>query len=287
MPTSIVIGIHGLKNKPAKDLLARWWAMSLQEGLRRNHGLAPPLAFELVYWADVQYSAPIPEADIENPYIAADGQGSLLRYDGSARDTVRAIAEKWGGRTIDKGKDLIGLGEQVDRLLGIAFDDLRDYYRKADVRNRVRDRLTHALQRHEDKNICLIAHSMGSIIAYDVLRMLEQRPPSIDHFVTIGSPLGLPIVTQHVREEFSNTTVPRQVRQWTNLADPCDKVVLDCSLTDDYQPAPGGMRVQNDLIHNGYVDRSGKPDQHNSYGYLRTPELSYIIRGFLDAENRI
>jgi hypothetical protein len=38
--------------------------------------------------------------------------------------------------------------------------------------------------------------------------MLEQRPTEIDHFVTIGSPLGLPIMTQHVREEFSNAPVP-------------------------------------------------------------------------------
>jgi hypothetical protein len=42
--------------------------------------------------------------------------------------------------------------------------------------------------------------------------MLEQRPPEIDHFVTIGSPLGLPIMTHYVREEFSNTHMPRQVR---------------------------------------------------------------------------
>lgn len=287
MPASIVIGIHGLKNKPAKDLLARWWAMSLLEGLQRNHGLVSPPAFELVYWADIQYPAPLPETEIDNPYIAADGQGLLPRYGGSALGKVRAIAEKWGGRAIDKGKDLIGLSEQVEHLLGIAFDDLRDYYRKPDVRNRVRDRLASALQRHEDKKICLIAHSMGSIIAYDVLRMREQRSPAIDHFVTIGSPLGLPIVTQHVREEFSNTAIPQQVCQWTNLADPGDKVALDCSLTDDYRPASGGIRVQDDLIHNGYVDRSGKHDQHNSYGYLRTPELSDIVRGFLAAENRI
>jgi len=82
----------------------------------------------------------------------------------------------------------------------------------------------------------------------------SSAPPEIDHFVTIGSPLGLPIVTQHVREEFSNTTVPRQVRQWTNLADPGDRVALDCSLADDYRPTPGGIRVQDDLVHNGYVD---------------------------------
>jgi len=287
MPASIVIGIHGLKNKPAKDRLARWWAMALQEGLQRNYGLASPLSFELVYWADIQYPTPIPEAEIDNPYIAADGQGPLLRYRGSALDTARAIADKWGGRAIDKGEDLIGLSEQVDHLLGIAFDDLRDYYREPDVRNHVRDRLALVLQHHKDKRVCLIAHSMGSIIAYDVLRILEQCPSAIDHFVTIGSPLGLPIVTQHVQEEFSNTSVPRQVRHWTNLADPGDKIALDCSLADDYRSIPGGIRVQNDLVHNRYVDRAGKHDQHNGYGYLRVPELSDIVRGFLTAENRI
>jgi lecithin:cholesterol acyltransferase len=283
MPASIVIGIHGLKNKPAKDLLERYWVASLQEGLQRNHGLTSSLTFELVYWADIQYPAPIPEAELDNPYIKADGHDPLQRYEGSPLDTVRAIAGKWGGRTIDKGKDLIGLSEQVDRLIGIAFDDLRDYYAKPDVRKGIRDRLALALQRHEDKRVCLIAHSMGSIIAYDVLRTLEQRLPALDHFVTIGSPLGLPIVTQHIRGEFSKTIVPQQVRQWTNLADPGDKVALDCSLADDYRSVPGTVQVQDVLVHNGYMDRLGKHDQHNGYGYLRTPELSDILRGFLSA----
>jgi hypothetical protein len=281
MSASVVIGIHGLKNKPEKNLLTRWWAMSLQEGLRRNLGLASPLAFELVYWADIQYTEPIPETELDNPYITADRQGPLRRYGGTALDTVRAIAEKWGGRAVDRGKDLIGLDEHVDHLLEMTFDDLRDYYGKSDVRNRVRNRLANALQRHADNRVCLVAHSMGSIIAYDVLRMLEQHPPGIDHFVTIGSPLGLPVVTQHVREEFSNTLVPQQVRQWTNLADPRDKIALDCSLADYYRPTPDGIRVQDDLAHNDYVDRAGKNDRHNSYGYLRTPELSDIVRGFL------
>ena len=281
MSASVVIGIHGLKNKPEKNLLTRWWAMSLQEGLRRNLGLASPLAFELVYWADIQYTEPIPETELDNPYITADRQGPLRRYGGTALDTVRAIAEKWGGRAVDRGKDLIGLDEHVDHLLEMTFDDLRDYYGKSDVRNRVRNRLANALQRHADNRVCLVAHSMGSIIAYDVLRMLEQHPPGIDHFVTIGSPLGLPVVTQHVREEFSNTLVPQQVRQWTNLADPRDKIALDCSLADYYRPTPDGIRVQDDLAHNDYIDRAGKNDRHNSYGYLRTPELSDIVHGFL------
>ncbi len=287
MSASIVIGIHGLKNKPPKDLLALWWAMSLQEGLQRNLGSPSPFAFELVYWADIQYSDPIPELQLENPYIAADGQGPLPRYGGSARDTAKAIIEKWGGQSIDKDDDLMGLDEHVDHLLGLPFDDLRDYYRKPVVRNRARDRLIHALQRHNDKRVCLIAHSMGSILAYDVLRTLEQSLPAIDHFVTIGSPLGLPIVIQHVQEEFSNTLVPRQVRQWTNLADPRDKIALDCILGKDYPPAPGGMPIQDSMVYNNYVDRTGKRDHHNGYGYLRTPELSNILREFLGAANEV
>lgn len=281
MPGSIVIGIHGLKNKPAKDLLSRWWAASIQEGLQRNFGVEAPLAFELVYWADIQYPEPIPEADVDNPYLKAEGQGPLHRYEGGALAKVRAIAEKWGGRSIDKGKDLIGLAPEVDHLLGIVFDDLRDYYRDAGVRIRIRQRMAEALERHKHKRLCLIAHSMGSIIAYDVLRMRETRPQQIQHFVTIGSPLGLPVVSQHIREEFAGTTIPRQVRQWTNVADPGDKVALDCTLADEYRSAPGGIRVHDDLIHNGYLDLAGNHDQHNSYGYLRAPELSDIVRTFL------
>jgi len=94
-------------------------------------------------------------------------------------------------------------------------------------------------------------------------------------------------VTQHVREEFSNTLVPQQVQRWSNLADPGDKIALDCSLRDDYRSTSGGIRVQDELVHNDYVDRAGKSDQHNAYGYLRTPELSDIIRGFLGSGNAV
>jgi hypothetical protein len=34
-------------------------------------------------------------------------------------------------------------------------------------------------------------------------------------------------------------------------------MALDCGLADDHRPPPEGIRVQDDLIHNGYVDRAG------------------------------
>ncbi|MEK9140153.1 MAG: hypothetical protein AAB308_03775 [Nitrospirota bacterium] len=281
MPGSIIIGIHGLKNKPEKDLLAGWWLASIQEGLRRNVACEVPLTFELVYWADIQYPAPTPEAELDNPYLKADGEGPLRRYEAGLLSKARVIAEKWGGRSIDKGKDLLGLNKNIDELIGIVFDDLRDYYRDSERRTRIRKLLADILQRHLDKRVCLIAHSMGSIVAYDVLRTRESHPPAIEQFITIGSPLGLPIVAQHVREKFEQTTMPQGVQHWTNLADPGDKVALDCTLADEYRSSSDGIRIQDDLIHNGYVDRNGKNDRHNSYGYLRAPELSDIVKTFL------
>lgn len=151
MPGSIIIGIHGLKNKPEKDLLAGWWLASIQEGLRRNVACEVPLTFELVYWADIQYPAPTPEAELDNPYLKADGEGPLRRYEAGLLSKARVIAEKWGGRSIDKGKDLLGLNKNIDELIGIVFDDLRDYYRDSERRTRIRKLLADTLQRHLDK----------------------------------------------------------------------------------------------------------------------------------------
>ena len=74
------------------------------------------------------------------------------------------------------------------------------------------------------------------------------------------------------------------MRKWTNLADPGDKVALDCGLADDHRPPPEGIRVQDDLIYNGYVDPSVNNDQHNSCDTLQSLALSDVVRGFLAAE---
>ncbi len=39
MSDGIIIGIHGLLNKPAKELLEPWWLEAIEEGLDRNHAM--------------------------------------------------------------------------------------------------------------------------------------------------------------------------------------------------------------------------------------------------------
>jgi hypothetical protein len=282
--SQVIIFIHGLDNKPAQGVLTGWCEDSVAEGLRRNltPNNRPPL--QLAYWADIQYAKPLTLADDDEPYVAAQGRGPLPRHDPNLFDKARVFLQKWGGRVIDKGKDLIGLDEPVERLLGVPFRDLRDYYQDAAKRKLMRARLSDLLKQHATDKVCLIAHSMGSIIAYDVLREVEKTAPAkIAHWVTVGSPLGLPIVAFNIRQEFVSTQTPQQVERWTNVADPEDKVAIDCNLHDEYVSNASGVRPHDVLVQNGYVSPQGKKNSHKIYGYLRTPEFSDIIHTFLTA----
>ena len=71
------------------------------------------------------------------------------------------------------------------------------------------------------------------------------------------------------------------VDRWTNLADRRDPVSLDIRLRDDYDENDRGVKVKDDLVYNDYVNGEGEGNAHKSYGYLRTPELTSIVKKFL------
>ncbi len=58
----IIIGIHGLGNKPPKYLIEEWWRLSIYEGLKKIKSHYAEFDFELVYWADSLHPDPL------NPY---------------------------------------------------------------------------------------------------------------------------------------------------------------------------------------------------------------------------
>jgi esterase/lipase superfamily enzyme len=71
------------------------------------------------------------------------------------------------------------------------------------IREELRQRLCREILNHNNKRIMIIAHSMGTIIAYDVLRGLGKldSPIEINHLVTLGSPLGIPYVKYKITQE--------------------------------------------------------------------------------------
>ena len=56
--SKIIIGIHGLGNKPPKTILTDWWKKSLIEGLKKFN-YTSDFKFELVYWADILHPIPL------------------------------------------------------------------------------------------------------------------------------------------------------------------------------------------------------------------------------------
>lgn len=270
-----IIGIHGVGNKPVKPRLAGWWREAIGEGLARNLG-RPAAAFELdlVYWADVMYPTPL-DLDPE-PYVAASGTGPLSRHQASLTDGVRERAQG----ALDKLTAIPKVDLVTQEVMSRTTPDLHRYYTDAAARAKLRGLLSDALAAaHRDgRRIMVVAHSMGSIVAFDVLAAMTRAgsPIRIEHLVTVGSPLGLHEVKQQARVQGLPIKVPDVVEHWTNHADRRDRVALDSRLATDYAANASGLTITDMLVVNGYVRPDGKANPHKIYGYLRAPELTEI-----------
>jgi hypothetical protein len=305
----VIIGIHGLANKPPRTTLQDWWQRALIEGLKNIGVQNPQFDFRIVYWADLLYKRTLHtdkyfSFDVlynREPYIPAK-KGDLQEYRDSWRDMVRARLLDTGGDIIDAYRQRFGSDSVTQWLLGKVLKDLAFYYDPTrQIKNRagqpesarkvLDDELSTALVAEKGNQIMLIAHSMGSIITYNVLRDLGRSGAgiTIDRLVTIGSPLGLPYVKGKIKQERSydpRVRTPTIVTgSWKNFADRRDPVALDAQLHDDYEANQRGVRIEDDLIRNDYhiIDEEGvvKNNYHKSYGYLRTPEMSRHVADFL------
>ncbi|GJD98030.1 hypothetical protein [Methylobacterium iners] len=282
----VIIGIHGLANKPPVDEKTRWWKAAITEGLARNQGLTgAEFAFEFVYWADLRYEAPLQGDAIIEPYLPHGGKGPLPSGEDAPPLTGQdVLATVYEG--IDRIEEATGITLVDDLILEHRFDDLWHYHVEQDFAQQVRARLIERLHQFHEHRILLFAHSMGSVIAYDALRLLERDEPglTVDHLVTAGSPLGLAKVKLKVEGECGGVRVPNNVRQWTNLADPNDIVTVTGALGSDYGPNNSGVEVIDQRVVNDYCRPNGEANHHKSYGYLRTPEFSHIASGYVRTE---
>lgn len=303
----VIIGIHGLANKPPRQEHRDGWIAAIQEGLKHLHlnpTFNPATQFVDVYWADLMYKNPLhydkkfsfDDLYDEEPYLSAK-PGELKEYLDGLSDILREKKDE----LLD---NLSGLGHKspldkaINYLVAKKLQDLAFYYDPEQMicdragtpdtaQQVLKNELRQVLLEHQHDEILLLAHSMGSIIAYDVLRDLGQSHPGfkVKHFVTLGSPLGLPYVQHRIKtERKGDIRTPTAVsHQWTNIADHRDKVALDAHLKDDFGPNASKVQVVDDLVCNSYRDstKAAKENPHKIFGYLRAPEVSRLIDNFL------
>ena len=299
----IIIGIHGLSNKPPKKLLAKWWRKSIREGLAQNKHYHRHFRFRMVYWADVIYEKPQDPTikskeharHLDEPYVPM--QNAIKKSKGSWMRELFVRGEWLVDSLFMSKNSFINLNFLTDQILRIKYHDLDVYYKeeilndKLDserhARESIRRRLRDLLIRYKGQKIMLVAHSMGSIIAYDVLYAMQDEI-EIDTLVTIGSPLGLPMVITKFFDEhkipYDTTTkrpTPNSIRKsWFNLSDIDDGIAANDDLSDEFLRNKYGVRPVDQNVYNDYKNWITE-NAHKSFGYLRTLEMSNIVYDFL------
>ncbi len=297
--SSVIISIHGLRNKPAKKLLMRWWKQSILHGF--GHAKLPPVDFtlQMAYWADVLYDRPLdPQiTNPENPYYL---HNPFLHVPQCQSPRSKKL-KKLFLRTLEKQFDRLLLNDDLslnfshitDSIITRYFNDLAAYYKSEPLpgkditlKDLIREKLAAQLYKHRRKKILLLSHSMGSIIAYDVLTLVTPDI-KVHTWITFGSPLGLPVVMSHAAQEQkkmgmqSSPATPENVQHsWINFSDLNDTIALNWNLTDDYQPNSQGVHPLDVTLNNRY-EWQGNPNPHKSYGYLQTTEMARYIHSFL------
>ncbi|MFH1282965.1 MAG: hypothetical protein ABII27_04810 [bacterium] len=297
--SKIIICIHGLGNKPPSHLYKSWWKKSILKGLSEIHRARLFLNLELVYYADLLHSRPL-DAEckdkndplfIKEPYVP---ESKIIQSNGEHQtavfDQLKAQLEK----VIFTATVSLNIDTITDSILRRYFSDLADYYYKIykivdgkelPLGEIIRQRLSEVLYKNRKKEILLIGHSMGSIIAYDVLRRTLPEV-KIHSFVSVGSPLGISVILKKIFQQsnfssIKDVAVPESIQYaWYNIFDPRDIITLGNSIRDYYKENNKLVKVIDLKINNSY-EHNGKNNPHKIYGYLREEEFSAILNNFL------
>lgn len=183
----------------------------------------------------------------------------------------------------------LGLSQKLLQKVGL---DLAEYWNPDSdfsdrIQGRVRDALCDALD--AGREIFLLSHGTGCIVAYDVLWQLSNDAEyasrygdnKISTWVTVGAPLGDSMVAKRLlgADRSGIKRFPSNVVSWHNLSAEDDFVSHDNTLADDFKLMLKQKQVsfiRDYRIYNLTV-RYGKSNPHSSLGYLVHPRLAQIL----------
>lgn len=145
------------------------------------------------------------------------------------------------------------------------------------IRNVVTDKIKEAMEKTD--GVVLIGHSLGSVIAYDVIRenLKANSPLNIKTLITMGSPLKWVTKIRQAEGVEANPTDPTKLSlpgiRWINIYDKEDPITLKSDLPDTMF-----HDVENIPIESGRTFI----DAHTSY--WTHSEVASIVRNAMFAE---
>lgn len=287
----LILYVPGLLPKPEprvhRDALLR----CLIAGLRRqNEQVALDIAanlhcFDVVSWTydfykehrDIDLDAEAIEAVIE--------QG-----DASLQDIMEASS--WRRRL---ARSIFSIADIMPFLIPHIANErqelhLRDLLRyqlnRDDIAEHTRQMLKMPLRAATEagRPVLLIAHSMGSVIAWDSLWQMSHNDRdhvSVDLLLTMGSPLGQRFIQKRLfgYDETGERRYIKGVRQWTNLAALGDLTAIDPLLANDFAPmvSHGLVNSIDDRSLSNFYRLDGELNVHAEYGYLANAVTAEVV----------
>ena len=152
--------------------------------------------------------------------------------------------------------------------------DVEQFLRDDEIRSGVRGYFHDALAGRETPTI-LVAHSLGTVVAYDVLR--EEPGLFVPGMVTLGSPLSIGHFRRSLArkgEHGDRLPVPEMLNRWINVYSELDPLVLGSGIEgyfDGGGDEAGRGPIDREAENHGYLD-AHSPDQ-----YLRSRATSTAI----------
>jgi hypothetical protein len=277
---SLVVYVHGVGRHAPPDELKLEWDLAL---FGRDLGPRSRMA----YWADLVHppeAAPRKKAADRRTLTlddVLDDAGVPARRQAPARDFALNVLDELGlqEQVSEQGprKKVLPLPAWMRKPMSRAFleafiGDTAAYFFNEGLRRRIRDRLLEQLKVPADQPVTIVAHSQGSVIAYEVLWTLKRGQVDLDALVTLGSPLGI-----RELQDFLDPPpkVPPAVRRWHNFADPLDPVAADKALSSDFRS--DDMTVQDELVMNSQSRRFWGFNPHSAVGYLAHPGVRRAV----------
>lgn len=146
------------------------------------------------------------------------------------------------------------------------------YIERKGVQNRIK-KIVRERMFEDDSPIVVVAHSLGTVIAYELLTERAADDARVPLFCTLGSPLAVRIVANYVGKRRSFPKPP--IQRWINGAQKEDFVTLGRTLQKETMGFDG--------IENIDKIRNIKDDKHDVVAYLSDPSVSSAIHAALCA----
>lgn len=281
-----IVGIHGVHHYQTKLSLAQAavnYAGNWTGHLTRGLNISPDrLDLAFAYYA--------PALRVKRPLQQGGEDDDELDDELAERMLADYLAVLGAPQTIAQGARTIPLRNAADWIsrrfplttkafVRVFFREVAEYLRAPNHPPRLQARDIVADVIRQQRPEVVIAHSLGTIVAYEALNTIDDV--HVPLLITLGSPLALPHavhplllpapVSDPVRGGRAFGMRPACIQRWINVADPGDPVAIPLRLSEGFD---GVALSHTDTIDHDY-------GFHDAGNYLAAPATVATLAPYL------